>query len=190
MTMKVLSLFGGPRKHGNTAAVLGWVEEELRNTGHSIERVDVADLSIGGCTGCWACMEMSDAPGCVIKDDATAILDKMTQADAILFASPLYAWSFAGQLKPLLDRCVCLVKDYEGPNYNSLIGGKRSGLIVTCGWGIENNADLIQGTYERIADYAQLVSVGELIIPNCTEPDQLSEDVKNQAKAFAQKLAA
>lgn len=188
--MKVLSLFGGPRKRGNTATVLGWIEEALRNTGHSVERVDVADLSIGGCTGCWACTEVTDAPGCVIKDDATAILDKMTQADAILFASPLYAWGFAGQLKPFLDRCVCLVSGYGEPNYNSLIGGKRSGLIVTCGWGIENNADLIQGIYERIADYCQLAPADNLIVPNCTEPDQLPEDVKNQAVEFAQKLAA
>lgn len=188
--MKVLSLFGGPRKRGNTAAVLGWVEEELRNTGHSVERVDVADLSIGGCTGCWACAEVTDSPGCVIEDDAQSILDKMTQADAILFASPLYAWGFAGQIKPFIDRCVCLVKDYGGPNYNSLIGGKRSALIVTCAGPIENNADLIQGTYERIVDFCQLAPVGNLIIPNCTEPDQLPEAVKEQAKAFAQKLAA
>jgi len=188
--MKVLSLFGGPRKRGNTATVLGWVEEELRSAGHSVERVDVADLSIGGCTGCWACAEVTDAAGCVIEDDAEPILDKMTQADAILFASPLYAWGFAGQLKPFLDRCVSLVKDYGGPNYNSLIGGKRSGLIVTCAGPIENNADLIQGIYERIADFCQLAPVGNLIIPNCAEPDQLSEDVLNQAKAFAQKLTA
>ena len=188
--MKVLSLFGGPRKRGNTATVLGWVQDELRSTGHSVERVDVADLSIGGCTGCWACAEVTGAPGCVIEDDATPILDKMTQADAILFASPLYAWGFAGQLKPFLDRCVCLVSGYGEPNYNSLIGGKRSGLIVTCAGPIENNADLIQGIYNRYADYAQLVSVGELIVPSCTEPDQLSDDVKNQAKGFTQKLAA
>ncbi len=187
--MKVLSLFGGPRKQGNTATVLGWIEEELRRDGHEIDRVDVADLSIGGCTGCWACAEVTNAPGCVIDDDAQPILDKMTGADAILFASPLYAWGFAGQIKPFIDRCVCLVKDYGGPNYNSFIGGKRSGLIVTCGWGIENNADLIQGIYERITDFCQLVSVGEFIVPNCTEPDQLPEDIKNQAKAFAQKLA-
>ena len=188
--MKVLSLYGGPRKRGNTAAVLGWVEEELRNTGHSIERVDVANLSFGGCTGCWACAEVTDAPGCVIEDDATSILYKMTQTDAILFASPLYAWGFTGQLKPFLDRCVCLVSGYGEPDYNSLIGGKRGGLIVTCAGPIENNADLIQGIYERIADYCQLAPVGNIIIPNCTEPDQLSEEVKNQAKAFAQKLVA
>jgi len=188
--MKVLSLFGGPRKQGNTATVVNWVEEELRRSGHEVERVDVADRSIGGCTGCWACAEVVDAPGCVIDDDAQPIFDKMIAADAILFASPLYTWGFAGQIKPFIDRCVCLVTGYGGPNYNSLIGSKRSGLIVTCGGTIEDNANLIQGIYKHIVDYYGLVSVAELIIPNCTEPEQLSEDVKNQAKEFAQKLGA
>lgn len=46
-------------------------------------------------------------------------------------------------------------------------------------------ADLIQEIYKRSADYMQLVSAGELIVLNCTEPDQLAEDAKTQAKAFA-----
>ena len=188
--MKVVSVFGGPRKRGNTTTVLGWVEEELRDKGHEVERVDVADLSIGGCTGCWACMGINDEPGCVIEDDAQPIFERMMTADAIVFASPLYMWGFPGQLKPFLDRSCCLVKDYGGPNYNSLIGGKPGGLVVTCMGPLENNADLIQGIYKRYADYAQLTSVGELVVPNCTEPDQLPAEVKNQAVAFAQRLAA
>jgi multimeric flavodoxin WrbA len=32
--MNVISIFGGPRKKGNTATILGWVEEELRTLGH------------------------------------------------------------------------------------------------------------------------------------------------------------
>ena len=50
--MKVLSIFGGPRKNGNTVAVLNWVEEELGGLGHEVERVDVVDKSVGGCLGC------------------------------------------------------------------------------------------------------------------------------------------
>ena len=69
-------------------------------------------------------------------------------------------------------------------------GGKRSGLIVSCMGPIENNADLVRGIYKRFADYEQLAPVGNLIVPNCTEPDQLPGAVKEQAKAFAQKLAA
>ncbi len=189
--MKVVSVFGGPRKRGNTATVLTWVEEELRRGGHDVERVDLVDLSIAGCTGCWACASVVDAPACVIDDDAQPVFEKMMAADCVLFASPLYTWGFASQIKPFLDRLVCLVTDPGGPNYKSLIGGKKSGLIVTCGGSIANNADLIQGVYKHIVSYYSLTSpAGNLMVPNCTEPDALSEDANGQAKAYAQKLLA
>ncbi len=189
--MKVLSLFGGPRKRGNTATVLGWVEEEIRRSGHEAERVNLADLSIAGCSGCWACAAVTDAPGCVIDDDAQPVLEKMMATDCILFASPLYTWSFAGQMKPFIDRLVCLVTDSGGANYKSLISRKRSGLIVTCAGSIENNADLIEGIYYRIADYYNLVlPAGNLMVPKCTEPDSIAEDVKRRARAYAQKLVS
>lgn len=185
--MQVLTILGSPRKSGNTATVLGWVEEELKGLGHEIDRVDVIDHRIDGCIGCWACAEIPDEPGCVLGDGTEAIFERMIPTDAILFASPLYMWGFASQLKAFLDRCACLVKDYGGPNYKSLIGGKKSALLVTCMGPLEK-ADLIQGIYKRFAGYAQLASVGELIVPNCTEPDQLAEDAKTQAKALARQI--
>ena len=41
--MNVISIFGGPRKKGNTATILGWVEEELKTLGHQIERIKFAN---------------------------------------------------------------------------------------------------------------------------------------------------
>jgi len=186
--VNILSIFGGPRKKGNTATVLNWVEEELRSAGHQVERIGTSGLSVAGCSGCWACAEVTDAPGCVIDDYAQPIFSKMIAADCILFASPLYSWGFAAQIKPLIDRCVCLVTGYGEPEYASLIANKRSGLIVTCGGQLEGNANLIQGIYKHIVEYYGLVSAKELIVPNCTEPDQLSEEVKGQARAFAHQL--
>ncbi len=40
--MKILSIFGGPRSKGNTATVLGWVEDELTHLDHQVERVFLA----------------------------------------------------------------------------------------------------------------------------------------------------
>lgn len=111
--------------------------------------------------------------------------DDPHRRDPLCFAA--LQWGFASQLKAFLDRCACLVKDYGGPNYKSLIGGKKSALLVTCMGPLEK-ADLIQGIYKRFAGYAQLASVGELIVPNCTEPDQLAEDAKTQAKALARQI--
>ena len=41
---------------------------------------------------------------CVIKDDAAAIVEKMKNADVLVFATPIYYYEMSGQLKTLLDR--------------------------------------------------------------------------------------
>ena len=50
--MNVLTIFGGPRKKGNTATVLSWVEEALRRLGHDIERINLSSKKVHGCIGC------------------------------------------------------------------------------------------------------------------------------------------
>jgi len=34
--MNILSLYGGPRRNGNTSTVLGWVEHEVKYLGHCV----------------------------------------------------------------------------------------------------------------------------------------------------------
>ena len=41
---------------------------------------------------------------CVIKDDVAPIIQKMHDADAICFATPIYYYEMSGQMKTLLDR--------------------------------------------------------------------------------------
>jgi multimeric flavodoxin WrbA len=37
---------------------------------HAVERIDLADFSIGGCLGCDACQKKPGRIGCSRKDDA------------------------------------------------------------------------------------------------------------------------
>ena len=185
--MNLLTIHGGPRQKGNTATILGWTEQVLVDQGHSVERINTAKLKIGGCKGCWACGRVLDDPGCVRKDDALDIFRKMIAADGVLIATPLYMWGFPGQLKPLLDRFVCLVKD-SGPTYVSLVAGKRCGLLVTCMGAETGNADVIQTVYGRIADYARMDSAGVWVVPNCSEPDMLGEPARDVARSIASSM--
>lgn len=41
---------------------------------------------------------------CVIADDAVEIAQKMSEADVIVFATPIYYYEMCGQMKTLLDR--------------------------------------------------------------------------------------
>ncbi len=186
--MKVVSIFGGPRKKGNTATVLSWVEEQLTNLGHEVERIDVADKNIGGCIGCMNCQEFPDEPGCVQEDDALRIFEKMIHSEAVLYSCPLYCWSFPAQLKPLIDRHFCLVTGYNLGQPKSLIQGHRTALLVTCAGPVENNADLITENFHRFSNYLLANPIGELIVPFCTAPEALGEDIRGQASELARKI--
>ena len=173
--MKIVALLGSPKKNGNTARVLSMFEEKVGD-GHEVERIHIIKHKVGGCLGCYKCRETKDAPGCVQKDDALTIFDKMIQADAIVYASPLYCWSFSSQLKPLIDRHVCLVSDYGTPDHDSLISGKPTALLVTCAGPIEGNCDAIQGIFAGISGYTKTDPKGNFILPACTTPDAIGAE--------------
>jgi len=186
--MQVLTLLASPRPEGNTATILGWIEAALAEAGHTPERVDLTKLEIGGCRSCFACARSQDAPGCVLQDDAPGVFDRMIAADAIVFASPLYMWSYAAQLKLLLDRSVCLSRDHMTPNHRSFVQAKPAALLVSCAGGIEGNADTIQQVHPRVVEYLKLDDRGSWVFPNCTTPEDLPAEPKTKAQDLAAAL--
>lgn len=187
--MRIATVLGSPRKRGNTATVLEWVEEELRSRGHEVDRINITEHDVRGCLGCYACQSTSEEPGCVQDDGAEALLQRMIAADAIVLASPLYCWEFSAQIKPLIDRGICLTTGYAGPDHRSLVEGRRAGLLVTCAGPIEGNADLIVEAFRRVCGLVKLEDAAQLIVPHCSTPDSLRKHVRDQAAEFARKLA-
>ena len=182
--MKVMTILGSPREKGNTAKVLGLFEELIAQR-HQVHRINIASIDVKGCLGCCTCKELTDEPGCVQKDDAGSVFERMIDSDVIIYASPLYAWGFSSQLKALIDRHFCLVTGYETPNYKSLLQGKSTALLVTCAGPVENNADLIQTIFDRLNDYCKCNVVGKYIVPFCTTPDSISTEATETAKKMA-----
>ena len=185
--MKIVTILGSPRKKGNTAAILSIFEKKVEKD-HEIERINVSQYNVGGCIGCYKCQENKDEPGCVQKDDALLIFEKMIQADAIVYASPLYCWSFTSQIKPLIDRHFCLVSDYGTPEHDCLIGGKPTALLVTCAGPVEENCDAIQGIFSGFSDYVRLISKGHFIHPFSTTPDAIGDQGEELADNLAKAI--
>lgn len=189
--MNVMTIFGGPRKKGNTATVLGWVEEALTSLKHQVERINLVSKKINGCISCYKCKEVPDKPGCVQKDDAPIIIDQMAASDIVIFASPLYYWGFSAQMKALVDRCYCLYRGACGtPNHTSFVEDQRQALIVTAADPFENNTELILAAFQRMLVYNKTHSAGELLVCNSTTPEELGQEVKAQAIKFANQLFA
>ena len=183
--MKIVSLFGSPRMKGNTSKVLSWVEEELRNRGHEVQRINVTEHEINGCLECYACQEESGEPGCPQPDDAVAILNRLIAADAIVYASPLFSWSWTAQMKALIDRHFCLVTDIDTEHPRSLLDGKRLALVATAQGPVEGNLDLLVQQFNGLAQYCKAEVAEHLVVPWCTTPDAISDDIRKQATAMA-----
>jgi multimeric flavodoxin WrbA len=188
IVMKIVSIFGSPRKKGNTAKVLNWVEDELRSLGHEVERVNTTDYTVNPCLECYTCTKKPDEPGCPQKDDCVSIMNKMIAADAILYASPLFCWSWSAQIKPLIDRHFCLVTGAYTADWKSLIAGKRTGLVMTSGGPVESNADLAVKQFEALMNYTRTTVKGTLVEPLMTTPDAIGEEARQRAIAFARNL--
>ena len=186
--MKVLTLLGSAKKKGNTATVLGWVEEELQAAGHNVERIYLHNKSINGCMGCAKCRDYPDDIACVQKDDAESIMEQMIASDAVLFASPLYFWGFTAQIKALIDRGYALVTNYHLPDQTSLMKGKRVGLLATGGGPFENNAEGMFTAFDRIVGFLMAKKAGELYVGGCSVPAELPADVKDKAVELARSL--
>jgi multimeric flavodoxin WrbA len=189
--MRVACLLGSPRRHGNTAKITGWVLDELTEMGHEVEKIDIVDLDISGCRECYACKREPGFPGCVVDDDFGQLSAHLLAADVIVFATPLFAWSYPAQLKAPLDRMGSLLYDYPGsPDYASQLEGKATALIVTCGGPEENNTELLTTTHERIAQIASLRNIGSFVFPGCLNPEDIGSAAKFRASEVAQVIAA
>ncbi len=161
----------------------------MSRLGHQIERVSLSKKRIDGCLGCLKCEDSASEPGCVRKDDGGEIIEKITGADAVIFASPLYFWGFSAQMKALIDRCYCLHRGVCGAlNHTSFVEGQHQALIVTAADPFENNAEHLVTVFQRMLVYNKAKSAGELLIHNCTSPDQLGKGIREDAARFAKQF--
>lgn len=123
--MKILAINGSHRKGKNTAAMLSTVLAEAEAAGAKTELVELMDYTILECVSCNKCFFK---PECSIKDDDMAmLLDKMVEADGIVFGSPVYFSNVTGRLKDFIDRSrpLHLVKN--------ALDGKAGGAVVNAG---------------------------------------------------------
>jgi len=184
--MKIVTVFGSPRKKGNTATVVGWMEDALTAAGHEVERVHLPRVDMSGCVSCFQC-QMSEEFTCALKDEGNAMYDKMKAADAVVLATPLYWFGPSAQIKPLIDRLMSQVKG-EQPNQKSSLAGTRLGLVMTS-WGpVEDNSEGLQTMYKKTAEYLLADDRGMLLVPGCAPTEPPSEEAKPQAEAFAATL--
>lgn len=167
MSKKVLILSGSPRKNGNSDILCDEFMKGAVDSGNSVEKIRVAEQNISYCKGCYAC---SNTGSCIIKDDMAQILQKMIDADVIVFASPVYFYSIDAQLKALIDRTVARwleIKNKEFYYIMTAADEERESMNTTLAC-FRGYADCVEGAKEMGIIYGTgAFEKGEIKNSNC-----------------------
>lgn len=179
--MKVLVITGSPRKKGNSFAMVEAFVNEAEKLGHSVKRFDAAFMKIGGCHACQTCFKTGKA--CSFDDDFNIIAPAIMEADAIVFAMPVYWYSIPSQIKGVIDRIFsfCVAgKD---------IAGKKCCLITCCEEHDPTVMDGVRVPIERSAALLKWEMAGEVLVPGVLNEDDINNtDGCRQAEQLAHKL--
>ncbi len=125
--MKLLAICGSPRK-GNGYKALKEIGETFPQMDYEI--VHLNDLNFNLCKGCYGCV-VNGEERCPLKDDRDLVLEKMLEADGIIFASPVYSHMISALMKSFFDRFAYLA---HRPQFFE----KFAMSMVTCsGYGAE-----------------------------------------------------
>ncbi|MCU0843454.1 MAG: flavodoxin family protein [Spirochaetes bacterium] len=123
--IKVLALFGSPRKTGASSTLH---ESLLAALGPAeVKRVFLYDVAIHPCTACGHCTTRKE---CVFSDDMTPLYDALEEADLLSISMPLYFSSPPGPLKLFIDRSQVL---WESRRRGERTGKRQTGNLLCTG---------------------------------------------------------
>lgn len=183
--MKIVTIMGSPRKTGHTANLLSAVECELTRLKHSVDRIELVDFRVNYCKGRTNCKRGTDSISCEQNDDVSSLFERMQVADLILYSTPLYFWSYSGLLKNFIDRHYCLVTEEQEGSMNSIISGKKTGLMVTCRDFDTGCTAELQAMFKRFASFFMLNLTDILVVPFVKDQSQLNTEMQAHAISFA-----
>jgi len=127
--MKVMGIWGSPRRGGNTEILLDAFLKGAVQGGAEVEKVSLSKLKISPCMEIYHCTKDGTCP---IKDDMLDLYPKLLAADVVALASPVFFYGLTAQAKAMIDRTQALwarryvlKQDFLGP--------QRQGVLLCTG---------------------------------------------------------
>ena len=148
---KILVIQGGGRANGNTARLVQSFARGAVESGHEVEIISLIKHEVKGCLGCNACLF---GKPCVQKDSFNGLVPKIKAADCIVFASPLYFWTFSSRIKAFTERFYCIAE----PDNNPPLGRYERYPVRDCAL-LMTAADNFFWTFEQAVSYYQFALV-------------------------------
>ena len=159
--MKILVMTASPRKGGNSDLLADAYIKGAEAAGNEVTKFECGRKTIKPCVACNSCYSQEGA--CVFRDDFNELAPLLEHSDMIVFATPLYWFSFPAQIKAGIDKMHAL-----------LAGGRtcaiRKSLLIVCGE-CEDPSDFegLIHTYRSIAHFLNWEDAGVLTVPAVSE---------------------
>lgn len=172
--MRILAINSSHRgDRGFTRFFIDRILQGAVEAGADCEVITLAKLKINRCLSCYRCQTDKPHLVCVYndKDDVRMIFDKMSGADIIIFATPVYLMNMTGLLKTLLDRMYSTMDINDARlssglihhHVNPAISSKPFVTLVVCG-NLENETSKNVTSYFRTyAKFMEARQVGVLV---------------------------
>ena len=157
----IVVITGSPLKNGNSEKMANAFIRGAGRKGHKLTTISAAELDIQGCHACEGCYKTGNP--CVYADDFNHIAPVLLEADVIVFATPLYWFTFPEQIKAVIDRFYALLRG-EFP-----FKGTKECMLLVCGADKKEAFAGIVKTYEIMADYLEWNDRGHVIAENASE---------------------
>ena len=157
MSKKIVVITGSPRKNGNSFAMTDAFIRAAEAKGYAVTRFDAAFRKVGGCHACETCYQNGKA--CSFDDDFNELAPSVLEADAIVFTTPVYWYSYPAQIKAVIDKLYALCVGGKD------VAGKECALITCCEEEDMSVMDGVRIPYKRTAALLKWRSVGEVLIP-------------------------
>ena len=173
--MKILAIHGSPHTTRSTTRKLaGLVLEGAAEVGAENEMIDLCDLRVTPCIACDAC---SLNGVCVNDDDVPSIIERMKEADGIVFASPVYIDNVSGQMKIFFDRLADAI-------HYQLLAGKYGCSVATTH---TSGGEEVVAYQNHVLNYLGVIAVGGLNVATGGNAETV-DAVEVSARALGRKL--
>ena len=111
MAKKVLVISTSLRAKSNSDKLAQAFAKGAKEAGNDVREISLKGKKIAFCTGCFACHKLGR---CAIQDDANDITEEILTSDVVVWATPIYYYEMAGQMKTMIDRANSLYpRDYK-----------------------------------------------------------------------------
>lgn len=172
----ILVLTGSPRKDGNSDLLADAFIKGAEEAGHHVTVYPAGRKHIKGCLACNKCYAKENN-ACIVADDFNELAELYQHSDVIVYATPLYWYSFPAQLKAAMDKMYALAR------VNCEMALKESILLACCEDTDPHAFDGMLQSYKLIAGYRKWQDIGQVLVFDVNDPGDILKQPEMLKKA-------